>query len=52
MRNEVSCIVRGRLYLTNFRGVDDIDTLERLNIKHVVCVNEQVQQVNEIVLFD
>jgi protein-tyrosine phosphatase len=40
-RNEVSCILQGSLYLTNFRGVENAGNLEALNIKHIVCVNEQ-----------
>ncbi len=41
MRNEVSCILPERLFLTNFRGVENVEELQRLNIKHILCVNEQ-----------
>ena len=41
MRDEISPIVHGMLYLTNFRGVENIDGMLRLGIKYVVCVNEQ-----------
>lgn len=41
-RDEVSCIVEGKLYLTNFRGVENLQVLKKLNVKHIVCVNEQV----------
>ncbi|EKX46104.1 hypothetical protein GUITHDRAFT_86883 [Guillardia theta CCMP2712] len=40
-RDSVSCIVAGKLYLTNFRGVERTDELKKLNIRHIVCVNEQ-----------
>eukprot|EP00960_Hanusia_phi_P029655 748082-Hanusia_phi.AAC.1 len=40
-RDSVSCIVAGKLYLTNFRGVERTDELQRLDIRHIVCVNEQ-----------
>jgi len=41
MRNEVSCILPEKLFLTNFRGVENVEELQRLNIKHILCVNEQ-----------
>ena len=40
-RNQISCILPGKLYLTNFRGVERLDELESLGIQHIVCVNEQ-----------
>lgn len=30
-----------QLYLTNFRGAEDAEELQRFNITHIVCVNEQ-----------
>mmetsp|Transcript_83457 Transcript_83457/g.223436 ORF Transcript_83457/g.223436 Transcript_83457/m.223436 type:complete len:228 (-) Transcript_83457:75-758(-) len=40
-RNEISCIIPNKLYLTNFRGVENAENLEALGIKHIVCINEQ-----------
>ena len=40
-RDKISCIILGKLFLTNHRGVGRADELESLGISHVICVNEQ-----------
>lgn len=40
-RDEVSEIVAKKIYLTNYRGAENVAVLQERNIKHIVCVNSQ-----------
>lgn len=40
-RDQVSEILPGRLYVSNFRGAENVSRLLDLGITHVVCINDQ-----------
>jgi len=40
-RAELSIIIPGRLYLTNFRGAEDVDELQRIKCTHIAAVGAE-----------
>jgi len=34
-------VIEGKIYLTNYRGAENVDELKKRGIRHIVCVNEQ-----------
>lgn len=46
-RNEISEIVKDRLYLSNWRGAEDVEALQARGVTHIVCINDQEEPFPE-----
>jgi len=46
-RDEIHCVLEKELFLSNYRGAGDKESLLKLGVGHVLCVNGTAEECNE-----